>query len=98
MLDHSDRQDSPDVSVVVPVYDEADSLTELAREIRSVCEGAGYRFEVWFVDDGSQDTSWQVIETLHKEDNRIAGLRLRRNYGKSARWRSGSRRPGGNMS
>ena len=84
MLDHSDRQDSPDVSVVVPVYDEADSLTELAREIRSVCEGAGYRFEVWFVDDGSQDTSWQVIETLHKGDTRIAGLRLRRNYGKSA--------------
>ncbi len=84
MLDHSDRQDSPDVSVVVPVYDEADSLTELAREIRSVCEGAGYRFEVWFVDDGSQDTSWQVIETLHKGDARIAGLRLRRNYGKSA--------------
>ena len=84
MLDHSDRQDSPDVSVVVPVYDEADSLTELAREIRSVCEGAGYRFEVWFVDDGSQDTSWQVIETLHKKDDRIAGLRLRCNYGKSA--------------
>ena len=83
-MDPSDRQDAPDVSVVVPVYDEADSLTELVREIRSVCEGAGYRFEIWFVDDGSQDTSWQVIETLHKEDARIAGMRLRRNYGKSA--------------
>ena len=83
-MDHSDRQDCPDVSVVVPVYDEADSLTELTREIRSACEDAGYRFEIWFVDDGSQDASWQVIETLHKEDARIAGLRLRRNYGKSA--------------
>ena len=96
MLDHSDRQDSPDVSVVVPVYDEADSLTELAREIRSVCEGAGYRFEVWFVDDGSQDTSWQVIETLHKGDARIAGLRLRRNYGKSAALALGFKEARGN--
>lgn len=84
MLDPSDRQDAPDVSVVVPVYDEADSLTELVREIRAACEGAGYRFEIWFVDDGSQDTSWQVIETLHKKDACVAGLRFRRNYGKSA--------------
>ena len=84
MLDHSDRQDSPDVSVVVPVYDEADSLPDLAREIRSACEGSGYRFEVWFVDDGSRDASWEVIARLHEEDSRMAGLRFRRNYGKSA--------------
>ena len=96
MLDPSDRQDAPDVSVVVPVYDEADSLTELVREIRSVCEGAGYRFEIWFVDDGSQDTSWQVIKTLHKEDARIAGLRLRRNYGKSAALALGFEKTRGN--
>ena len=98
MLDHSDRQDAPDVSVVVPVYDEADSLTELVREIRSACEGAGYRFEIWFVDDGSQDASWQVIETLHQEDARIAGLRLRRNYGKSAALALGFEQARGTMS
>ncbi len=95
-MDHSDRQDCPDVSVVVPVYDEADSLTELAGEIRSACEDAGYRFEVWFVDDGSQDASWQVIETLHKKDARMAGLRLRRNYGKSAALALGFKEARGN--
>ena len=84
MPDPSDRQDIPDVSVVVPVYDEADSLPELAGEIRAACEGAGYRFEAWFVDDGSRDASWRAIRELHAEDPRMAGLRLRRNYGKSA--------------
>ncbi len=75
---------TPDLSIVVPVYDEAASLPELAEEIRTVCEAHGYHFEVWFVDDGSQDDSWRVIKRLHAEDPRFAGVRLRRNYGKSA--------------
>ena len=75
---------TPDLSIVVPVYDEAESLPELVRQIRSACEGAGYAFEVWLVDDGSRDGSWDVIEGLHEDDPRFAGLRLRRNYGKSA--------------
>ncbi len=74
---------TPDLSIVVPVYDEAASLPELAREIRTVCEAHGYSFEVWLVDDGSRDGSWEVIERLHAEDPRFAGVRLRRNYGKS---------------
>ncbi len=74
----------PDLSIIVPVLDEEESLPELARRIREACEDAGYRFEVWLVDDGSRDGSWAVIERLHAEDPRFAGLRFRRNYGKSA--------------
>lgn len=74
----------PDVSVVVPVYEEEGSLPQLTREIRAVCERSGYSFEVWLIDDGSQDRSWEIIERLHEEDPRFVGIRFRRNYGKSA--------------
>lgn len=74
----------PDLSVVVPVYEEEESLPELAQRVREVCVGAGLAFEVWFVDDGSRDRSWEVIEGLHAGDGRFHGLRFRRNYGKSA--------------
>ena len=74
----------PDVTVVVPVFEEEESLPELARQIKSVCESEGISFEVWFVDDGSRDASWDVIQRLHEDDSRMAGLRFRRNYGKSA--------------
>lgn len=74
----------PDVSIVVPVYEEQDSLAQLADEIRTVCDREGYTFEVWLVDDGSKDRSWPEIERLHAADPRFAGIRFRRNYGKSA--------------
>jgi glycosyltransferase involved in cell wall biosynthesis len=74
----------PSVSIVVPVFDEEESLPKLAEQIRHVCDGAGMSFEVWFVDDGSRDASWPAIVRLHSEDERFAGIRLRRNYGKSA--------------
>ena len=76
--------DRPDVSIVIPLYDEEESLTELAEAIRSVCEDEGLRFEIWLIDDGSGDGSWHVVEALHAKDPRVAGIRLRRNYGKSA--------------
>ena len=74
----------PDVSVVVPVYDEEASLPELAERIRTACENASLSFEVWMVDDGSRDDSWAVVQRLHADDERIAGIRFQRNYGKSA--------------
>ncbi len=80
----SHATDCPDVSIVVPVFDEEESLPELARQIAAACEGEGYSFDVWLVDDGSRDDSWQVIEAIHEADPRFAGVRLRRNYGKSA--------------
>lgn len=75
---------APDISIVVPVYEEEASLQALATQIRAVCEGSGYTFEVWLIDDGSRDESWAVIEGLHEVDERFIGLRFRRNFGKSA--------------
>lgn len=85
----------PDLSVVVPVYDEAESLPELAAQIRTVLEAAGLTFEVWLVDDGSRDSSWEVIGRLHREDERLSGVRFRRNYGKSAALAAGFARTHG---
>lgn len=79
----SERKD-PDLTIIIPVLDEDESIPELVDRIRSVCDGAGFSFNVWFVDDGSNDDSWDVIETMHERDARFAGLKLRRNYGKSA--------------
>lgn len=74
----------PDLSIVIPAYEEAASLPELAARIRAVCTEAGFNFEVWIVDDGSADGTWAAVEALHREDPRFAGIRFRRNYGKSA--------------
>ena len=71
-----------DLSVVVPVYNEAASLPELVERLRAAC--AEFSYEVILVDDGSSDGSWAVIEDLCAEGNRFRGVRLARNYGKSA--------------
>ena len=76
--------DRPDVSLVVPLLDEAESLPELADQIRAALDGSGRTFEVWLIDDGSTDGSWGVVRDLSAADPRFAGVRLRRNYGKSA--------------
>ncbi|HEX7070542.1 MAG TPA: glycosyltransferase family 2 protein [Rhodothermales bacterium] len=73
-----------DLTIVVPVYDEEASLDELARQIREVCDGQGWAFEVLMIDDGSHDASWSVIQRIHAADPRFNGIRFRRNYGKSA--------------
>lgn len=82
----------PDVGVVVPVYEEAASLATLAREIRSSCEAGELTFEVWFIDDGSRDGSWAEILRQCEADERFHGVRLRRNYGKSAALAAGFER------
>lgn len=74
----------PHLSIVVPILDEEDSLPELAVSLRAVCEREGYSFEVWLIDDGSTDRTWHVIQQINEEDARFAGIRFRRNYGKSA--------------
>ena len=75
---------APDVSVVVPVYNEVESLPELVDRIRSVCTSNDLSFEIWLVDDGSRDGSWDEADRLHADDERVAGIRFQRNYGKSA--------------
>ena len=72
-----------DISVIVPLYNEAESLPELAKWIERVMLENGYTYEIIFVNDGSTDNSWDVIEQLKKNNNCIHGIKFRRNYGKS---------------
>lgn len=80
----SPNPNGPDVSIVVPVYNEAEALPELADGLRTACVDANLSFRVWIVDDGSEDSTWEVVQALHEEDARFHGLCFRRNYGKSA--------------
>jgi len=83
-VQHSADAERPDVSIIVPAYEEAESLPELVDGLRAACEEAGLSFRVWIIDDGSRDDTWTVVQRLHDADPRVAGLRFRRNYGKSA--------------
>ena len=73
-----------DLSVIVPLYNEDESLTELAAWIEGVMLANNFTYEVIMIDDGSNDNSWAVIETLHQQNNNIRGIKFQRNYGKSA--------------
>ena len=73
-----------DISIVIPLFNEAKSLPELAGWIRSVMEREGFVYEIIMVDDGSNDGSWDEIISLSRSDNAIRGISFRRNYGKSA--------------
>ncbi|MDR0873284.1 MAG: glycosyltransferase family 2 protein [Prevotellaceae bacterium] len=72
-----------DISVVVPLYNEAESLPELAAWIERVMTENGFSYEIIFVNDGSRDLSWFVIEQLAEKSPNIRGIKFRRNYGKS---------------
>ncbi len=72
------------LSIVIPVFNEADSLETLHRELSEVAAAQGYDLDVVFVDDGSTDGSWEVIRRLAAADPRTSGLRFRRNFGKAA--------------
>jgi glycosyltransferase involved in cell wall biosynthesis len=78
-----------DISVVVPLFNEDESLPELAEWIDKVMQENRFSYEVIFVDDGSTDKSWEVIEGLNKKNTAFKGIRFRRNYGKSAALNSG---------
>lgn len=73
-----------ELSIVIPLLNEADSLPELTRWIHRVLTREGLTYEVLLVDDGSTDTSWDVIEELALTDTHLRGIRFNRNYGKSA--------------
>jgi len=73
-----------DLSIVIPLYNEAESLPELTQWIHKVMEQNGFSYELMFIDDGSTDGSWDVINDLKKSYPAICGLQFRRNYGKSA--------------
>ncbi len=73
-----------EISVVIPLLDESESLPELAAWIERVMDENGFIYEIIFVDDGSRDNSWQVICDLAGKNRSILGIRFSRNYGKSA--------------
>ena len=72
-----------DISVVIPLYNEEESLPELYAWIERVMQANHFSFEVIFINDGSTDKSWQVIENLSRSSEHVKGIKFRRNYGKS---------------
>ena len=72
-----------DISVVIPLLNEEDSLTELHDWIAKVMQSNRYSYEILFIDDGSTDSSWKVIETLSKKNATVKGIKFQKNYGKS---------------
>jgi len=73
-----------DITIVIPLKDEAESLPELTQWIKKVLESNQFSFEAIMVDDGSSDDSWKVISSISNSDNRFKGIKFKRNYGKSA--------------
>ena len=86
-----------DISVVIPLLNEAESIPELFTWSRRVMNEHGYSYEVIFVDDGSTDGSWSVIERLQAEHPEVKGIKFRRNYGKSAGLQCGFARTQGQV-
>ena len=73
-----------DLSIVISLFNEEESLPELIKWIEGVMKNEGYAYEIIMVDDGSRDASWKVIKALSAENSCIRGISFRRNYGKSA--------------
>ena len=72
------------ISVVVPLFNEEESLPELCAWIDKVMQANNYTYEVLLIDDGSKDKSWKVIEQITSSNQNVKGIKFRRNYGKSA--------------
>jgi len=73
-----------DLSIVIPLFNEEESLPELCEWIKRVCENHNYTYEVILIDDGSTDDSWKVIENIREANSNIKAIKFQRNYGKSA--------------
>ena len=86
-----------DISVVIPLFNEDESLPELYSWIERVMNDNHFSFEVIFVNDGSTDRSWEVIEELSKQSEHVRGIKFRRNYGKSPALFCGFKEANGNV-
>jgi glycosyltransferase involved in cell wall biosynthesis len=86
-----------DLSIVVPLFNEEESLPELCDWIKRICEEKGWSYEIVLIDDGSVDDSWNVIKKLRAENESIKGIRFQRNYGKSAALNEGFKAAQGNV-
>ena len=86
-----------DISIVIPLFNEEESLAELASWIEKVMHIHPFSWEVYFVDDGSKDGSWKIIEGLNKRNPAFKGIRFQRNYGKAAALNTGCRAVSGDV-
>ena len=86
-----------DLSIVIPQLNEEESLPELEAWISRVMEVNNFSYEIIFVDDGSTDNSWQVIEDLRAKNSNVRGIKFRRNYGKSAALQTGFQAAAGDV-
>ena len=86
-----------DVSVIIPLLNESDSLDELYSSIRQVMMSRSFSFELIFIDDGSTDDSWKIIKQLSKESESVKGIRFFKNYGKSQALHIGFLKAKGNV-
>jgi len=78
-----------DISVIIPFFNEEESLAELFSWINRVMEENNFSFEVVFIDDGSRDGSWDIVEEIHEKFSNVKGIKFQRNYGKSAALQKG---------
>src|SRR5436190_17833524 len=85
------------LSIVIPLFNEAESLPELSAWIEKVMVDNNYSYEIIFIDDGSNDGSWDVIESLRSKNENIRGIKFQRNYGKSAALNEGFRAAQGDV-
>lgn len=85
------------LSIIVPVYNEEESLKELTRRIEEVAKQEQLEFEIVMIDDGSKDTSWSVIEELSEAHPFVRGIRFRRNFGKAAALSAGFEQSSGDI-
>ena len=86
-----------DISIIIPFLDESESLPELTEWIRNVVTKNNFSYEIIMIDDGSTDSSWQVVEELRRKNPNIKGIKFQRNYGKSAALNEGFRAAQGDV-
>ncbi|MEZ5028333.1 MAG: glycosyltransferase family 2 protein [Ferruginibacter sp.] len=86
-----------DLTIVIPLYNEEESLPELVAWIESVMQQNNFSYEVIMIDDGSTDNSWNVIEQLRTGNTNIKGIKFQRNYGKSAALNEGFKAASGQV-
>ena len=79
----------PNISIVVPLYNEEESVLLLYNEISSACRALGISSEIIFVDDGSRDRTFEILATLHKQDPAVKAVRFRKNFGQTAAMSAG---------
>lgn len=85
------------LSILIPVFNEEESLEELHRQTIEACQAGSIDFEILFVDDGSTDSSWPIIEKLSQQNDNVTGIRFRRNFGKAAALTAGMQHAKGDL-